>query len=247
MKLVLASLMVVLLAGCGTLVPKKVELLQDKVQKFPDKTASDREIQREVAQAASRKAQELVKSVLTNAPATNILKQAEDASALLDALSTSLGPPISPSKSKPETLADKLESATGKFIERVTSFKETNDENAGKKIEGTGLVRVNYFVWVGGIAALGFVIFTLLKILGQVGAAANPAVGLGMNVVSMGSKTIARAFGQVVKGGRNFLKKVDEIVPDEALRDALKEAFVAEHKQAQDGDVQDAVKKLIKE
>jgi hypothetical protein len=236
-----------LLTGCGTLVPKKVELFQDKVQAFPDKKAKEREVQREAAQNAAREANALVKAVLTNAPATNVLKRAEATAELTDALSTSLGPPISPSTSKPQTLADKLNSVTGKFIERVYDFKGSNDENAGKKIEGTGLVRVSYFAWVGGILLVCFLGYIALKVVTTLGAAANPAVGLGVNAVSMGAKGVAKALSQVIKGGKNFKTLLDKRITDDATKQEVLALFKIAQDKAQDEEVQRAVKHLAKD
>jgi hypothetical protein len=245
--LLIAFLSLGLLTGCGTLMPKKVELFQDKVEKFPDKKASEREVQREAAQNAAREANALVKAVLTNAPVTNVLKRAEATAELTDALSDSLGPPISPSKTEPAKLADKLNTTTGKIIERVFDFKGANNENAGKKIEGTGLIRVSYFAWVGGILVLLFLGYIALKVVATLGAAANPAVGVGVNAVSMGAKGIAKALSQVIKGGQKFKQGLDAKIQDKTTRDEILALFKASHKESQDAEVQKAVSHLTKE
>lgn len=248
MKALFAILLSVgLLTGCGTLMPKKVELFQDKVEQFPDKKASEREVQREAAQKAAREANALVKSVLTNAPVTNVLKRAEATAELTDALTTSLGPPISPSHAESVKLAEKLKSMTGKFIERVYDFKGANNENAGKKIEGTGLIRVSYFAWIGGILLLCFLGYIALKVVATLGSAANPAVGLGVNAVSMGAKGVAKALSQVIKGGKNFKTLLDQRITDTATKKEVLDLFKTAQDKAQDAEVQQAVKHLAKD
>jgi len=248
MKFVLALILAIpLFVGCGTLIPKKVELLQDKVQQFPDKKDGEREIQREAAQRAARDSRVLVEQLVDIWAPSNVIDRAKSVAVITDAVSDSLGPPLSPNGDRAAKVADKLNTATAKFVERVFEFRKDNNENAGKKIEGTGVFQVSYGLWLGGFLFLGFLAYLALKVLTTLGAAANPVVGLGVNAVSMGAKGAAKALAQVLKGGKQFKSMVDQKIADAATRDEVLELFRVAQNEAQDEEVKQVVKHLVKE
>lgn len=247
MRLVLIALMAALLTGCGTLIPKKVELFQDKVERFPDRKSKEREIQRQAAERAARDTRQVVESAIDDGASTNVLRKAKDAAVLTDAVSDSIGPPLSPSEEPAEQLADKLDHSTAALNERMDSFKKDNDGNVGKKIEGTGLIQVSYFAWLGGFLGLAFLGYLALKVITVLGGAANPAVGLGLNVLNMGSAGVAKAFSQVVKGCKAFKQSVDKEIEDPAVREKVMSLFKAAHNKAQDEGTRQTIDYLTKD
>ncbi|WP_196301940.1 hypothetical protein, partial [Streptococcus pneumoniae] len=78
-------------------------------------------------------------------PETVILPAGETA-ILSEAVADSVGPPLKPSNDPAPVLADKLSHTIAVLDKRLEQFKEDNNENAGKKIEGTGLLQIPYFV-----------------------------------------------------------------------------------------------------
>jgi hypothetical protein len=228
--------------GCG-LIPKKVEFFQDKVKKFPAESSRLIELQKEAAYAAKVETQQTVRAAVLEDASTNLVQHAETAAVLTDAVSTSLGPP---SKQPSETVAADLRRAVAKLDAKIDAFKQENDENAGKKIEGTGAIQVPYFAYLGGFVVLVFMLWHLGKLALTAASVANPGAAVGLGVMNVAGSLAGKGFVQLVQGGKNFLKWVDDNVPDDAIRTKLVDAFTAAHKQAQDGDVRPVVDKLRK-
>lgn len=249
MKRLLASFLLVVLCGCGTLIPKKVELFQDKVKSVPEAKASERELQR---QAAFRARQVSLETAILlrdekGPVGEKASRGAAEAALLTEAVSESLGPPLKPSKEPSLEIAARLYRAIARLNERMDEFKRGNDENVGKKIEGTGLIQVPYVLWAGGFVVALFLGYVLLKIAVGVVSAMNPGVSLGMNAVQFGARGLSKAFSQVVKGGQEFKKALDTKIEDPALRQQIVDLFVDAQKQAQDEDAKMAIKHLIQE
>lgn len=242
MKLALVILACTFLTGCG-LIPKRVELFQDKVRKFPEESAKLVELQKEAAHAAKVETRETVKAALLEDASTNVLQHAEAAAVLTDVVSTSLGPPV---KKPSEDVADELRHAVAILDAKIETFKQANNENAGKKIEGTGLIQVPYFIYLAGFVLVVVVAWHLAKLALTAAAAANPAAAVGLGALNVAGTVAGKGLVQVVKGGKNFLKWVDEQIPDEALKAKLVEAFTASHKQAQDQEVRAVVDQVRK-
>jgi hypothetical protein len=246
MRLVAFLLSLFLLTGCSTLFPKRVELFQEKVQKFPEATPAQQEVQRQAASMAEKKAQEtVVEALKVNAP-TNVVEPAKETLALTAAVADSLGPPARESHKEAEVLAAELRATIAKLNAKIDAFEKKNDENTGKKIEGTGLVSVPYFLWLGGIVGLVLIVWFVLKAFLTVAAAANPAASVGLGALNIASGLAAKGFSQVVKGGENFKGWVESEVKDSDLKTKILDAFVAAHKQAQDEDVKNVVKGVLK-
>jgi hypothetical protein len=242
MKLAALILSLTLLCGCG-LIPKKVEFFQDKVKKFPEESAKLVELQKEAASVAKVETRETVKAALLENASTNLVQHAEAAAILTDAVSTSLGPPA---KKPSDDVAAELLRAVAKLDNKIEAFKQENNENAGKKIEGTGLIQVPYFIYLAGFVLLVVVIWHLGKLALTAAAVANPGAAVGLGALNVAGNVAGKGFVQLIKGGKNFLKWVDEQVPDEALKAKLVEAFTASHKQAQDGEVRAIVDQVRK-
>jgi hypothetical protein len=247
---ILLAACLAVLPGCG-LIPKRVELFQDKVRTVPEMKQSDKEIQRQVAQRAEEKARETYDaSVATGSDASVVLPAAETV-LLTDAVSESVGPPVHPA-SKNDTSAEliaELRTSIANLTRRMDDFKQDNNENAGKKIEGTGLLQIPYFVWLGGFlvfAFVGFIVLTVLWSFVKMAAVANPPVQLGVSAAQLSANFLKRSLAEVLKGGEEFKSRVVQAVDDPALQARIRELFREEHMKAQSGDVQDLVKQLTR-
>ena len=173
--------------------------------------------------------------------------KASDTAVVADSVSDSLGPPMKRNTNNAQRLADDLNKATASLNERVEDFKEDNNENAGKKIEGTGWAQVPYFLWVGGFAVVAFVFFTFMKIALTVLSTMNPGVALGTRAVQIGGSALSKAFAQVLQGGQRFKKDLSQVVTDSQLQEQIIEIFKRAHDHAQDEETRKTVKHLIKE
>lgn len=232
-------------AGCSSLIPKRVELGQDKVQRVPTPKPSEREVQRQAAKRAAEAAKHVLETAIKEDMAP-VIEPARDATVLTKSVSDSLGPPLR-SASPNETaaaLAARLERTVAKLNERLEAFREDNDKNAGKKIEGTGWLSVPYFVWLGGAFILFGGAYMILKTIVSVAAAGNPAVGLGLSAVQLGGRGAAALASQVLKGGQLFREKLSQEEP--AIRERVEKLFVSSQKEAQSPEIQAAVRQLLK-
>jgi hypothetical protein len=233
------------LTGCG-LIPKKVELFQDKVKRVPAYTASQVELQKQAAYQAKTFARETADLAVREGTSTNLATSARATEKLTDAVSESLGPPVHKATLAADPLADKLITARGRLDARVEDFRKDNDENAGKKIEGTGLLQIPYFAYAGGVLALISLVWMVLRAVVTAASAANPAAAIGLGAMNVTGDVAARAVVQVVSGGKKFLEWVYSEVKDSELQKKLVDAFTAAHKGTQDNDVRAVVDKLVK-
>jgi hypothetical protein len=243
MKRFLAILSLLLLTGCSSLIPKPVEFFQDKVHKMPTQKASEKETQRQAAQRAAEKARQVLDAALIEDASTAVVNPAKEVTQLTDSVSRSLGPPVSPSSLTSEDLSRKLDKAIAKLNQRLDEFKADNDENAGKKIEGSGAFSVPYFFYIAIIGFVVFVIFLVLKTFVHVAAAGNPAVGMGLQAVQLGGRGVAALAKEVIHGGEIFKEKIAAEMPE--FREKIEALFSSAHKEAQSPDTQAAVKKLL--
>lgn len=236
-------------SGCTSLIPKRVELFQDKVQTVPEQRASEKETQRQAAKLASLKAAETLGAALAENASPNIIQPAADTAALTVAVSESVGPPLEPTKLTADAMAVKLETSIAKLNSRMDEFKADNNENAGKKIEGTGWLQIPYFVWLGGflvMAFIGFIVLTILWGALKAFALVNPPAAIGVNVAQLAAKTASKGFAQVLKGGEDFKESVVEKFGDGQISQQVLELFRAKQEKAQDEDVKTIVQHLTK-
>lgn len=253
MKKCLALLLsLTLLTGClGTLVPKKVEFLQDKVALVPEPTSREKELQKQVAQRAHEKAQETYVAALTNHCVPQVVSPAADTVILTESVSRSVGPPVSPaSVTKPaRDLAAELDTAIAKLDRRLDEFKEDNNHNAGKKIEGTGLFQIPYFVWLLICAALAFLALLFIGFLWtavKLYSLSNPPVALGLNAIQTGAGFAKRALSEVIKGGQEFKQAVQDRFDDPETQAEILELFRLHQERSQSVDTQNLIKELKK-
>lgn len=240
-KLLLTLPLVVLLAGCGTLIPKSVEFFQRKVKAVPEVSEAAKETQRQAADYVSAKTEEIKIDAIASGASTNLVQSATDAHVVADALSESLGPPEDPWKKEAQRLALRLKEQQADFNAKLARFTDKTDKDVGKKIEGTGLVRVPYFVYIGCIALIIFLLWTGLKIYGSI----NPVVGLGVNSAGrLGSSVLSRGFAEVIHGAEKFKEAVAHSDLSEAVQEEVLDLFQRHSMQSQSRDTQKVVQTL---
>lgn len=246
MRRIFAALMVLALTGCGTLMPKRVELFQDKVQPFPEQKEYAFELQRQLVQRIQQKSNDTVVAAVAEQASTNVVAPAKEVARMADAQAIFVGPPAKPATVQSEVLAVKVETAVAKLDRKIDEFKKESNANAGKKIEDTGLVRVPYFYWIGGVILVVAIIFFVGKLLLSAAAVANPGAAIGLNVVNAASSLVAKGFSQLVKGGEDFKDWVSKEVQDTGLKQKILDAFKTAQMKNQDTDVQSTVQAITK-
>lgn len=242
-KLISMVLVGASLSGCGILLPKNVEFFQDKVKAFPEIKASEKEIQRQAAARASIAATQTLMAALHENSSPSVVAPATDTAVLTKAVSVSVGTPLSPSTLPAEDLAVKLDTAGAKLAARVDSFKKDNNENAGKKIEGSGFFQIGYFsMWAIILAGLA-VVWVALKIYGTI----NPVVGLGLNTAGRVSAGVLRkGFTELSEGGEWFKDEIAKSHLTDEIKAFVTKTFIDNHMAAQSRDTQTLVEKLTK-
>jgi hypothetical protein len=156
------------------------------------------------------------------------------------------GPPEKIPVITSDELADKVTTAVGAYNQKVDKFAKQDDKNAGKKIEGTGLIQVPYVLWADGAVVLVVVIYFVGKTVLTGAAVANPGAAVGLNVVNAAQSVLAAGFSQVVKGGEDFKAWVTKEVSDSGLQAKILDAFQSSHMKAQDQQVQNVVAAMTK-
>ena len=234
---------VCLLAGCS-LWPKKVEFLQDKVEKVPEATVTHKEVQKEAAEYVSRKTKETVIAAVKENSSTNVLKPAVEAEVVADSLAGSMGKPEEPWRKEAQALAAKLDKLDAKLDLRLEEFREGNNKNEGRKIEGSGLLSIGYFTQFIVLAFILCLAWVAIKIVGLF----NPAVSVGSQVLSGGlrgvSKIVSSGFGQIISAGEVFKDRIEQEIEDPYVRDKILDLFKRSHMEKQSPEVQDVIKKL---
>lgn len=236
------ALLASLLAGCS-LIPKSVEFGQRKIKAFPEASAKLQEVQRQAAEMAARKAKETVEAAKAEDCTAMVTEPAKEAAELTQVVSTSLGPPSNRWEKDSLALVEKLEHQIAALNDKIDKFAKRNDKDEGKKIEGTGFLQIPYFVYLGGIFALLWIVYIVLKTVGNVAAVGNPGVAVGMKVASLGGRALSGAFSELVKGGESFKDKVKSKF-EPAVSAQVLELFNQSHRMEQSPTTQDVVKKL---
>lgn len=244
----LVAVLSLVLSGCGSLMPKKVEFFQDKVKTFPEQSPELVELERQALYRAHDKTVQVLAAAAKEQSSTNVVAPAKEAAKLTEAVAVTMGPPAKPAGPSvtSEKLAQKLESAVAEYNKEVQEFRLDNNVNAGKKIEGTGLIQISYFAWAGGVIAVIAVLFLLLKLFLSVASVANPAAAVGLNMVSAAGSVVSKGFSQLVKGGEKFKERIEKEISDPALKQKILDTFRAEHMGAQDQEVQNVVQTITK-
>jgi hypothetical protein len=246
--LLIITVAITAFCGCASLIPKRVELFQDKVKEFPVAKPREKELQRQAAQRAEETAKETLAAAIAEESSAAVIVPATETAVLTDVVSESLGPPAKPApESKTsDALAQELRTSIAALNKRIDNFKSDNNENTGKKIEGTGLFQIPYFLWLGGIVALIFVLHLVLKAFLTIAAAGSPPVAIGMKAANVGGKLLSKGFSQLVKGGEDFKNTIKSEIKDADLQAKILQAFQKSHRTTQDADIQSVIKELTK-
>jgi hypothetical protein len=239
------------LVGCSSLIPKRVEFFQDKVEAVPEMKASEKETQRRAAQRAEEKSRETLSAALGTQADSSVVRPAAETVLLTDAVAESVGPPLRPASDSQssEALAQELRSQIAALNKRLDAYREDAEKNLGKKIEGSGLFSVPYFVWLGGFLVLAFFGFILLAVLWsfvKLYALSNPPVQLGVSAVQTSANFLKRALSEVAEGGEAFKESILSEVNDPELQKAIKELFKTNHLNKQSRDTQELIRAMTR-
>lgn len=244
-KLIFLSVLMLGLTGCG-LIPKRVEFFQSKVGRFPEPTESQKELQKEAAQRAKEKAQEVLMAAKSENASDHVVAPAAETVELTDAVSQSVGSPLKRPTETSQALSDQVRKSVAKLDQKIDSFKQKNDKNAGKKIEDTGVFNFSYFGWTGGVVAFILLVWVVLRAILSAASAVNPGAAVAVGGMNVATSVLAKGFHQIVEGGEDFKKWIGNEISDPSLKQRILGAFQANHVTAQDSDVQAVVKQLTK-
>jgi hypothetical protein len=224
--------------------PKKVEYFQDKVKEMPSQNPVHKETQKEAAAYVARKAKDTVNAAMLENSSSNVMKPALETEVVANSLTGSLGKPLEPWRRSAKLLSERLDKLDAKLDERMEDFRETNDKNTGKKIEGTGLIQVGYFTQLLVFGLFIILAWLAIRVLGIF----NPAVAVGSQVLTGGirgvGKIVKKGFTELIQAGETFKEKVDEEFEDPETRERILNIFRQAHKESQSSDVQEVIKKL---
>lgn len=235
----------VLTTGCTLLSPGKKEFFQKEVPVFPQYSAKHDEKLRQAASRSAELSKTTWQAALVEGSSDAVVRPAADAAVLSGSVADSLGPPLAqPSKIiTAEELAEALRREDAKYRAELQKFEKRLLPLAGKDVEGTGLFQVNYFVWIGAIAVLGFIAFSVLKVVLTLASASNPVFGVGAGALNATGKMAGKAVSELVKGGQFFKQLVsDRLEP--AIAEKVTEIFREAHERKQSDDVQTFVKAI---
>jgi len=242
----LAILLLNLVAGCS-LFPKPVELFQKKVRAVPAKTSATIEAEKQAATFAEQKVTEAREAALVTGASTNVLSPLKEASDASQALAFSLGAPASRWSRSGDELATMLGHQASMRDQALERFRANQAPLVGKKIEGSGLFQVPYFVWVGGVALLLWLVWMGSKFA----AIAYPPIGVGVAGLSAAGRLAgheaAEGFGMVVKGIDGARKEIEKSHLAAEVK-AWVDGVIIRHQQAAQTSpvIQEAVKQMTR-
>lgn len=184
--------------GCA-LIPKPVEFGQKKVAHFPVATARQQELGKEAALLAKQKAQTTLEAAIKYNADTNIVTSAEETAKLTDVVSEVVGPPKKEPSETVDQLVDEVRTALAKQDAKIESFKQKNDEVAGKKIEGTGFLQIPYFVYLAVVIlvlVIGWHLAHTVLVGLQMSTPIAPAAGIAGTVGNAAMSEIESLFSK---------------------------------------------------
>jgi hypothetical protein len=235
--------LLILTPGCS-LIPKRVEFGQKKVKPVPEQTVAEKEVVKQAAALAERRAAATEKAALIEGSSEKVRQPAHDTSVLTRSVSLSLGPPENQWQASVDELAARVDRLTARLDRKIDEYREKTEPLVGKKIEGTGWLQVPYFLWIGILAGLAFLVWTALKIFGAI----YPPVGLGISAMGtvgrLSSRAVSQAFGQVVAGGEKFKEALDKSGLEAVAVAKVKELFQISQEREQDAQVQRVIRQL---
>lgn len=227
--------------GCG-LIPKDIELFQRKVKAVPTASPKHQEIEKQAAAFTSQKIEEARFAAAKTDADVSVQGPLSEASPVALSLSYSLGMPSVPWTDLGTNLSLKLNKASAGLDHDIDKYAQKVQKDEGKKIEGSGLIKIGYFSYVAILFGLAFLVWTGLKIYGMV----NPIVGAGTNIVGrVGSKVLSKGMAQVVSGGEKFKELLADNFGEDQVKQ-IKELFNQAHERSHDNDVKDLIRSLTK-
>ena len=238
-RLLIIIISVLVFAGCY-IIPKDVELFQDKVKPVPEKSAKLVEAEKQAALTLKYRVNQSRDAALQENASTNIINPLNEARLLAEPLSLSLGAPERQFDKKVEDLVAILLLENSRLDRKLDLYRNDTRENVGKKIEGTGVMQVSWFTAIFWTIGVVFLISVAIKIIGII----YPPVGIGANLMRIPSSIVKNGFSQLIAGGESFKREVDRAFEDEKTKQKIKELFRISQERVQDKDIQDVVKKL---
>ncbi len=229
--------------GCG-LIPKAVEFGQKKVPTPPQKTEITHQEEKQAVSIINRDIREAIIASIKENASTNITNPLFDMRPLGESLSFSLGAPLNEYSGSSSNLATQINKNSAILDKKTDQFDKKLAPLEGKKIEGTGIIKIPYFLYLGVVLGGGFLLYQGIKIAINVYSGLNPAFGVGAGVVKgVSSKVISAGFGQVLNGVeslKNHLKTTEQtsFTSDEILK------LIQEHQERKQSP---EVQKLIKD
>lgn len=231
--------------GCH-LIPKPVELGQSKVKAVPAKAPKTVEAEKQAAEFVARKTGEARDAALATHASTNVVVPLTDARDAALGLRYSLGAPATPWDDSGAVLAQRLGRLENKLDRALDEYRTGTAPLVGKKIEGTGIVSVPYFLWVALVIGFFFLLWTGLKVAGVL----YPPVGVGVEGLSavgrLSAATVRKGFEQAVAGGEQFKEALEKSEIPSEIRASVLDLFRRHQMVSQDRDVQEVVKSLTR-
>lgn len=241
-----ASVALLLGPGCG-LIPKPVEIGQTKVRAVPGKTDRQIEVEKQAALYVAQQADQARDAALRESASTNVVRPLSEARDAAFGLSYSLGAPARPWDDSAADLVRRLNAMESKLDRALDRYRDRVAPDVGKKIEGTGVLQIPYFLWLAIVAGGLFLLWTGIKIVGAV----YPAVGLGVRGLSaaghIGSRTAVKALEQVVRGGEAFKQALDRSDLDDRAKQAVRDLLRRHQMVSQDEEVQVLVQNMTRD
>lgn len=226
--------------GCA-LIPHTVEFFQRKVKAVPEKSESDKNHDRQAAARVHELTDEARVAAINEGVSTNLLTIIQSADNLSGALSISLGPPIRPYFWSDDSLGGLLLHNRAELDSDIQDYADSVQKDVGKKIEGTGLIRLPYFAFAGGVFLLFFLLWQGIKIYGVM----NPVVGTAAGVIGRVSSTILhKGFSELVTGGEQFKSWIQKQTLPDDLKAQIINGFNVAHQTQQSPETQILVDKL---
>jgi hypothetical protein len=215
------------------------------VEAVPAKPAALVEAEKQGARLTSDLVEAARIAAWAEAASTNVLDPLNGAYPVALAVSGSMGQPASRWQGEPEVLADRIDARSAKLDARVEDYRQDAARDVGKKIEGTGWLKIPYFLNAALVVGIPLVLFWLAKIALNIW---SPAVG-GMfgRVVRVGADTVRRGFSQTLTGLQSAKADIDKLDIDDDVKKLVRETIAARLSDHQDPDVVMAIRKLKEE
>jgi hypothetical protein len=242
--LLLMLVAVLLTSGCG-LMPKRVEYFQREVKAVPQKPDAMVESEKQGARLTADLVEAARIAAWAEQASTNVINPLDDAAPVARAVSSSMGQPASRWQGEPEVLADKIDARSARLDAKVEDYRQDVQRDVGKKIEGTGLLRIPWLINAGLWIGIPLVLFWVGRVALNIW---NPAIGgLFGRVERVAVDTVKRGFSQTMSGVQAIKRDIDAMDLDDKAKEAIRGIVRGRLQDHQDADVQVAIKRLKEE